>query len=320
MTWQLLVTRLSGTHGALRLRFWRALKAGGAAALRDGVYIAPEGEAVSRLFSEQAAEIVASGGSAFLMSVPALESDIESTVVAMFDRSAQYGDLDDSVTAFLRKLPTMSEGEARRALRQLNREFSLIEAMDFFPTDARSAAVAQLRDAETALSRVFSPEEPTATHVTVFRRNASDFQTKRWATRAHLWIDRVASAWLIRRFIDPQASFCWLQRAADCPSDAIGFDFDGAAFTHVENYVTFEVLLRSFGLDDDPALLRLGSLVHQLDVGVGRVPEAAGLEAIVAGSRERCRDDDVFLSEMSRIFEDLYVAFSRPSVSTKDQQ
>jgi hypothetical protein len=73
-------------------------------------------------------------------------------------------------------------------------------------------------------------------------------------------------------------------------------------------------------LDNDPALLRLGSLVRQLDVGVGPVPEAAGLEAILAGSRERCRDDDVFLSEMSRTFEDLYVAFSRPSLSTKEQQ
>src|SRR5579862_5587772 len=262
MAWQLLVMSLSGNHGALRLRFWRALKAGGAAVLRDGVYIAPEAEAISRLFSEQAAEIIASGGSAFLLSVPALAPAMESTVVAMFDRSAHYRDLGDSVTVFLRNLPAMSEGEARRAFRQLNREFSLIEAMDFFPTDARSLALTQLRDAETALSSAFSPEEPTATHVTVFQRNAADFQMKTWATRAHLWIDRVASAWLIRRFIDPQASFCWLQRAADCPSDAIGFDFDGAVFTHVADYVTFEVLVRSFGLDNDPALLRLGSLVR----------------------------------------------------------
>ncbi|MFZ0031872.1 MAG: chromate resistance protein ChrB domain-containing protein [Candidatus Cybelea sp.] len=314
MVWQLLVTSLSGNHGALRLRFWRALKALGAGVLRDGVYIAPDIEVVSRTFAEQAGEIVASGGSAFVLTVPNLPRDVEVSVTAMFDRSAQYHEFGDSIDTFLRELRSMTEGEARRAVRQLTREFSLIEAIDFFPRDARDSAVAALREADGTLTRTFSPDEPTAVHASVPRRDRAEFQGKTWATRAHLWVDRVASAWLIRRFIDPGAFFIWLQSAADCPASAIGFDFDGAPFTHVEDYVTFEVLLRSFGLEENPGLVRLGLLVHQLDVGSGNVPEAAGFEAILTGTRERCRDDDAFLAEMSRTLDDLYRAFCRPAV------
>ena len=318
MAWRLLVTSLSGNHGALRLRFWRTLKALGAAVLRDGVYIAPDVEAVERVFAEQAGEIVASGGSAFVLTVPTLPEDVEPPIAAMFDRSSQYRELGASVDSFLRNLPSMAEGESRRSLRQLNREFTTIAAMDFFPAQARESAAAALATAETALVRRFSPDEPTAVHESVPRRDSADFQGRIWATRAHLWVDRVASAWLIRRFIDPKASFMWLPRAGDCPDDAIGFDFDGSQFTHVEDYVTFEVLLQSFELDGDAALTRLGMLVHQLDVGSGQVAEAAGFEAILTGARERCSDDNTFLSEISRTLDDLYLAYSRSTVADKE--
>jgi hypothetical protein len=319
MAWRLLVTSLSGNHGALRLRFWRTLKALGAAVLRDGVYLAPDVEAVERVFAEQAGEIVASGGSAFVLTVPALPEDAEPPIVAMFDRSLQYREFGASVDSFMRSLPSMTEGESRRSLRQLNREFTIVEAMDFFPAQARESAAAALETAETALVRRFSPDEPTSVHASIPRRDSADFQGRIWTTRAHLWVDRVASAWLIRRFIDTRASFVWLSRAGDSPDDAIGFDFDNAPFTHVEDYVTFEVLLQSFGLDNDAALARLGALVHQLDVGVGRVPEAAGFEAILTGARERCGDDDTFLAEMSRTLDDLYVAYSRSNVAEKEK-
>src|SRR3546814_6533704 len=79
-------------------------------------------------------------------------------------------------------------------------------------------------------------------------------------------VDRLACAWLIHRFIDSQARFLWLESPALCPADALGFDFDGATFTHIEARVSFEVLLASFGLDQ-PGLRRIGALVHYLDVG-----------------------------------------------------
>jgi hypothetical protein len=125
-------------------------------------------------------------------------------------------------------------------------------------------------------------------------------------------VDRVASAWLIRRFIDPKSTFRWLESPAACPKKAVGFDFDGAEFTHVGGRVTFEVLLVSFGLDHDRGLMRLAALVHYLDVGGVAVPEAPGLTAILAGARTRVADDDTLLETMSTVFDDLYTTYSGP--------
>jgi hypothetical protein len=121
----------------------------------------------------------------------------------------------------------------------------------------------------------------------------------------------VASAWLIPRFIDPEARFLWLQIPQDCPDDAIGFDFDGAAFTHIGNRVTFEVLVASFDLATDLALTRLGTLVHALDVGGLLVPEGAGFEAILTGVRASCTDDDQVLSAMTPVLDALYTTFGQ---------
>ncbi|MGF6484124.1 hypothetical protein QFZ91_006351 [Paraburkholderia sp. JPY419] len=125
-----------------------------------------------------------------------------------------------------------------------------------------------------------------------------------------MWVDRVASAWLIRRFIDRDARFIWLPSPEACPPDALGFDFDGAAITHAGERVRFEVLLASFGLDKNPALVRLGAMVHALDVGGVSVPEAIGFEAIMAGSRERTADDDQLLTAISPVLDAMYTHFA----------
>ena len=316
MAWLLLVTSLSGNHGTLRLRFWRAVKAMGAAMLRDGVYVAPALDQMRRGFEDQAAEIIASGGSAFVLDVPEFSEQDRVAVTALFDRTALYQKLVETADDFMKNVDAMSEVEARRTLRQMSRDFALIEATDFFPARARALATAAFVDAERAVTSRFSPEEPTPVHAVISRCNATDHQGCTWATRQHLWVDRLASAWLIKRFIDQQARFLWLEHAADCPPSAIGFDFDGAKFTHIEDYVTFEVLLRSFGLETDGALNRIATLVHQLDVGGGRVAEAAGFEAILSGARERCADDDGLLDEMNGTLDNLYLAFSKAGATT----
>jgi hypothetical protein len=126
-----------------------------------------------------------------------------------------------------------------------------------------------------------------------------------------MWVDRVASAWLIRHFIDHDATFVWLSRPADCPKDAHGFDFDGAEFTHVGERVTFEVLMHAFGLERDAGLARLAGLVHFLDVGGDAVPEAPGFEAVLAGLRESSGDDDALLSAATPVLDALYDHFSK---------
>jgi hypothetical protein len=167
---------------------------------------------------------------------------------------------------------------------------------------------------------ILSSGEPQSIEATIPRLVTAEYQEQVWATRQRLWVDRVASAWLIRRFIDPAARFLWLESPEDCPPHALGFDFDGARFTHVGDRVTFEVLLTSFGLDNDRGLQRLGALVHTLDVGNGFVPEAAGFEAMLAGVRQRATDDDQLLNEMSPVLEAMYTHFSTDSKPKKSNE
>ena len=141
-------------------------------------------------------------------------------------------------------------------------------------------------------------------------RDPKDYRGRTWATREHLWIDRVASAWLIRRFIDQKAKFLWLKRVKDCPKSAVGFDFDGAEFTHVGSKVTFEVLVSSFALEQDGGLTRLGALVHHLDVGGIPIAEGPGFATIMAGARLLQQDDDALLKAMTPVLDSLYAGYA----------
>jgi hypothetical protein len=308
--WALLIASLSGQRGALRIRFWRALRTSGAVALRDGVYLAPALPPLLRALEEQRAGVEAAGGSAYLLSLDRVSPSDETAFLALFDRSGEYAGLRRGIGQFVASLAGRTEADARLVLRQLKRDLSGLEAIDFFPSGAAGETASELRDAERALMRTFSPEEPQASGSEISRRERSDFRDRTWATRARPWVDRIASAWLIRRFIDPEARFLWLRVASDCPAHAVGFDFDGATFTHVGERVTFEVLIESFGLEDDAGLIRLGAVVHALDVGGERVPEAAGFEAMLLGARDRQPDDDSLLAHVSAILDDLYRAFA----------
>src|SRR5262249_15806247 len=146
-----------------------------------------------------------------------------------------------------------------------------------------------------------SPDEPQPSHTSLRHLERAAYRGKLWATRQRLWVDRVASAWLIRHFIDPEARFLWLRTPQECPADAIGFDFDGPAFPPPDHRVPFEVLVASFDLAADAALTRLGALVHVLDVGGVPVPEAAGFAAILNGARAYCADDDQLLAGMTPV-------------------
>ncbi|MCJ9712123.1 chromate resistance protein, partial [Bordetella hinzii] len=131
-----------------------------------------------------------------------------------------------------------------------------------------------------------------------------------WATRARPWVDRLASAWLIRRRIDKDARILWLASPADCPRTAVGFDFDGASFSHVGAKVTFEHLAAAFGLQSR-AIDRLGAIVHFLDAGGVRPAEAAGVEQILAGLRATVADDDQLLALASGVFDGLLASFEK---------
>jgi hypothetical protein len=308
-TWFLLITNLPGTNKTLRMRIWRALKSAGAATLRDGVYVLPQSASAQTVFAEQAAEIRTGGGSTHIFTLQAESAEQQKTLVSLFDRTAEYREIHNRFEVSKKGLATLGELEARRRLASITRDLTALEVIDFFPGPSRAQLRSALADAEHVLNARFSPNEPTAAHRKIARLERTAFQGRTWATRERLWIDRVCSAWLIRRFIDLKARFVWLKRPKDCPKRAVGFDFDGAQFTHVGARVTFEVLVMSFGLEGDPGLSRLGALVHFLDVGGIPVPEAPGIAAIVSGARATQPNDDALLLSVIPALDNLYNAF-----------
>jgi hypothetical protein len=311
--WLLLTASLTGRAASTaRVRLWRALKDLGVGSLRDGVSILPSSPESRAAFEGLVREVEGEGGTAWLLELPLQPPAVESGLATLFDRRAEYEELLQALTRLGAKLRTLDEATARRGLRQVAKTLADIERVDFFPGSARDQGRAAVAALEAEMNRRFSPQEPSPGIGDVQRLDAAAFQGRLWATRRHLWVDRVASAWLIRRFIDPKARFRWLDAPSDCPADALGFDFDGAVFSHVGEKVTFEVLAASFGLEGDPGLARLGQLVHYLDAGGLPVAEAAGFEAVLAGLREATADDDALLAAATPMLDALYLTYSGP--------
>jgi len=307
--WRLLVISLPSNRATPRMRVWRALKGLGAVVLRDGVYLLPDSQPAHAAFTQQAQEVVRSGGTAQVLRVDAPEAEQDHQFRALFDRAGDYA----RIMQLARKLKSgrlspRQSAVAARSMKQLRREFESIHATDYFPGPAAVQAGELLAEMEMALT---APGEPSMKTGRIPRLHRKDYRGRTWATRARPWVDRLASAWLIKRFIDPKARIVWLKDPKTCPRRALGFDFDGAAFTHVGARVTFEVLLASFALENDKGLERLGQLVHYLDVGGVPIQEAAGLEMILNGARRQHTDDDRLLGEAAKTFDYLYNAFSQ---------
>jgi hypothetical protein len=292
------------------MRIWRTLKSLGCGSLRDGVFLLPQGLFHQQSLRDLADETVREGGSAWLVTVHAQSEAEDEAYRVLFDRSADYSEFLKTLIQARRTLVGLGMQEISRLLRKLRRDYEGIRAIDYFPNEASLQAEAVWMDFVNVAETMLSPDEPHPIDAAILRLDRNDYQARIWATRAHLWVDRVASAWLILRFIDRDASFLWLDSPANCPPDALGFDFDGATFTHIGDHVTFEVLVANFGLESDRGLRRLGALVHALDVGGGVVPEASGFEAMLAGARQRASNDDQLLAEIGVVLDSLYAHFS----------
>lgn len=302
-----LILSLPTENATARQRIWRALKASGAAVLRDGVYLMPERDDCRTTLAISADEVREAGGMAHLLRIEEPEG---ADFIALFDRSADYAALLDEIRQARSALSLATVPDALKQARRLRKAFAALTGIDFFPGEPQRQVDHALRDLEIACARALSPDEPQTAEGEIIRLDPVDYRGKVWATRRRPWVDRLAGAWLIRRFIDPEAVFLWLETPSDCPPDALGFDFDGAAFSHVGGRVTFEVLAASFGVDQ-PAVTRLGLLVHYLDIGGVQPPEAVGVESILAGLRNSVLDDDALLSAASVVFDSLLVSFDK---------
>lgn len=305
--WLLLITSLPTENATIRMRAWRALKASGAIVLRDGVYLMPDRASCNDTLEAIAADVRASEGTALVLRI---EEPNGANFVHLFDRSEGFAVLLSDIVQAHDVLFADDAQESFKQARKLRKTFTSLAEIDFFPGEAQKQADAALRDLELDIAKTLAPDEPHPVQGTIMRLQVADYQGRIWATRRRPRIDRLASAWLIRRFIDPQAQLLWLASPVDCPGNALGFDFDGATFSHIDNRVTFEVLMVSFDLVC-PALKRLGALVHYLDVGGVQPSEAAGVESVLVGLRETILDDDQLLASMSGIFDGLLTAFGK---------
>ncbi len=172
-----------------------------------------------------AADVLAGGGTALVLRV---EEPEDAGFIRLFERSADYAALLADAAKMRAALTADTVMDALRQIRKLRKSFASLAEIDFFPGEAQRQADAALQELELAAARVLAPDEPHPVDATISRLSASQYKGRTWATRRRPWVDRLACAWLIRRFIDPQARLLWLESPADCPADALGFDFDGA--------------------------------------------------------------------------------------------
>jgi hypothetical protein len=309
MNWLLLILSLPSDNATARTRIWRSLKSLGCGTLRDGAWLLPYRDDLETVLRRQAEEARAAGGSAWLLKIGG-QGETDRELADLFDRGPDYAALDQALDQLDQLVDSdLDAAYQKKTLRGLRRQFEQLAAIDYFPGSARQASESRLERVVRRVRARLNPGEPSARDARIERLDPAAYRGRLWATRRDLWVDRLASAWLIRRYIDPEARLLWLDHPGDCPDEALGFDFDGAVFTHVGDRVTFETLMASFGLEADAALVRLAAIVHSLDVG-GAAPEAAGLEALLKGLKARVTDDDRLLAEGGQILDDLYAAFA----------
>jgi hypothetical protein len=304
-----LVLSLPSKNKTVRMRIWRALHSIGCGVLRDGVYLLPAGAAQVSDLVDLESDVKKAGGFAMTVELNFKTSIQFDQVRKLFDRTSEYTSLVTRINTAKKSLTRVGQLRTDTLVKRLERSYQEIVRIDFYPGQASRQAQEALAGLESAVQGHFSSDEPHKAKGRIRRLKPLRYQGRVWATRKNPWIDRLASAWLIKRFIDRKARFKWIDKPKDRPKGAIGFDFDGADFTHIGNRVTFEVLLSSFGLDGDPALNQLAVIIHFLDVGGIPVDDAKGLETILKGARDKARSDDDLVLAAARVFEHLYSAY-----------
>ncbi|TMG73542.1 MAG: chromate resistance protein [Betaproteobacteria bacterium] len=304
--WLVYVASFPTDDPAARMRVLRTLESLGCAVLREGVYVLPDNQVNRQGLQRLSEHMTRINGSAHILQVTNSDAEQGQTFRSLFDRTGKYQELIKAVEGLRAGFGISDPSAIARVLNKQRREFEAISALDFFTSPLRERTEEVLRGTEAEVRKRMFPDAPKAGGVTQTGR----YYFKRvWATRKPLWADRLASAWLIRRFIDPEATLLWLDKSQECPSTAVGFGFEGATFSNSRDKVTFQELLASFSLDNSETLARIGTLVHFLDTGGAPVAEAAGVDTLLQGARRRSNSDEELFAESEKTFDLLYEAY-----------
>jgi hypothetical protein len=305
--WLLLIHSIPPKPNYLRIKIGRRLHRLGAVAIKNSVYALPRNEEAQEDFQWVAREIVEGKGEASVVEARFVDGLRDDQVEALFQtaREADYA----AIVEEARRLRTVIDagGGSGADLGRLRKRLADLVAIDFFGANGREAAEALLADMEGDMEPNGDSSALRSPHPTQPAMDAG----RTWVTRKGIKVDRIASAWLIRTFIDRQAQFKFVpgQRYQPAP-DELRFDMFEAEYTHEGDRCTFEVLLRRFGLDD-PALQRVSEVVHDIDLKDGKYgrPEAAGLDRLIVGLAAATTDDEVRLAQGSSLFANLYESF-----------
>jgi hypothetical protein len=312
--WLLLVHQLPATPSNLRVRTWRRLQQLGAIAVKQAVYVLPDSPAAREDFEWLKTEIEASGGQATLFAADTVETWSSDELVQEFRRAREHDyatlsrALEGSVAAARRKrAPRRSRQSALRIVETFRQRLAAIEAIDFFVSAGRDRAATLIGELHQALAGEPGADVKSSSD----QRTRGAYAARTWVTRPRPGIDRMGSAWLIKRFIDPDARFGFVDQPP-ASGNAIAFDMFGVEFTHHAEWCTFETLVNRFGMTD-AAVSRLAGIVHDLDLKDGRfgAPEAAAVGAMVDGLQALYPDDHTLLDQGMTMFEALYRSFER---------
>jgi hypothetical protein len=320
--WLLFIHHLPAQPSNLRVTTWRRLQQIGAVALKQAVYVLPDTSNAREDFEWLKTEVNAAGGDASVFSADNVDAWSDDELIEEFRRERQesYEELSLDVEEALKRSnnarrPRGTRAPALRRLLDLFRERLVgLERIDFFGSAGRDRVLPLLRQLEERAAGSGRPAAPSQSAAT--GRSAA-YQGRLWITRPRPGVDRMASAWLIRRFIDPHAVFGFAGDRQSVPEHGVPFDMFGVEFSHQGGGCTFETLCSVFTLDE-PALSRLAAIVHDLDLKDARfgAPECSTMGAMIEGLQLAYQDDDALLGQGMTLFDSLYRSFEQSGRST----
>lgn len=313
--WLLLIHQLPPSPAYLRVKTGRQLQKVGAVAVKNSVYVLPNTDSAAESFAWLSKEIASGGGEATVCESSFVSGMSDEALQALFHdaRGKDYRELADEIRAAHKALGKARHvDDARRAtgtaaLARFRRRLTEIAELDFFGAPGRETPASLLAAFEARL------HEPEADEGSPAEASPRKIKGGVWVTRKGVHIDRIASAWLIKRFIDAEAKLKFVPPKGYAPADGeLRFDMFEAEYTHEGDRCTFEVLARRFEVAD-PAVAAIGEVVHDIDVRddkFGR-PETAGVERLVNGIALTQPDDHARITLGGQLFDALYEAWRR---------
>src|SRR3989454_8509675 len=326
--WILLIHQLPPKPTNLRVRIWRKLQKLGAVAIKNSVYVLPANEKTHEDFQWLKQEIESAGGEATVFQAASVEGATDEEIIATFHKArdeefaVNTAELDGLAGAVSQQTRGKNLSVGRLAtheseLDKLHSQLETIIANDFFKADGRARALAAYERCQKAIRAAHGqPAKASGSRSRSGTLDLAKYQGRRWMTRRNLHIDRLASAWLIKQFIDKRPRFYFVAEG-ETVEGAIPFDMYGAEFTHHGEDCTFETLLKQFGLSDSKGLREIAEIVHDIDLKDDKFHrlEAAGLSTIIQGLSKVLRDDRKLLLQTSVLFDGLYEMLSKQTDS-----